>query len=136
MKERKQPETLRLRSIMPALTVNDLEVSLAWYRDVLGFHVAEEFSRDGKLMGVRLQAGAVVLLLAQDDFAKGRDRTKGVALRLFCATLQEIDALAAAIVERGGVLAHPPRDESWGTRDFAVVDPDGFQLSITTLPRG
>jgi glyoxalase/bleomycin resistance protein/dioxygenase superfamily protein len=49
MKERRQPETLRLRAVMPALTVNDIQASLAWYRDVLGFVVAEEYSWDEKV---------------------------------------------------------------------------------------
>jgi catechol 2,3-dioxygenase-like lactoylglutathione lyase family enzyme len=85
MQERKQPETLRLRAVMPALTVNDIQVSIAWYRDVLGFVVVEEYPRDGKLMGAQLRAGTVELLLAQDDFAKGQ-RQKGAAFRLFCVT--------------------------------------------------
>ena len=29
MQERRQPETLRLRAVMPALTVNDIQVSIA-----------------------------------------------------------------------------------------------------------
>ena len=36
MEKRKQPETLRLRSAMPAMTVNDLEKTIVWYRDILG----------------------------------------------------------------------------------------------------
>jgi uncharacterized glyoxalase superfamily protein PhnB len=132
MKERRQPETLRLRGLMPALTVNDLETSLAWYRDVLGFIVAEEIRREDRLVAVRLQAGSVELLLGQDDFAKGRDRAKGVGLRLYGTTGQDIDQLAAAIQERGGRLAQEPRDQPWGARDFAVVDPDGFLISIST----
>ena len=63
------------------------------------------------------------------------DRAKGVALRLYCITGQDIDQLAAAIQSRGGKLAQEPRDEPWGTRDFAVVDPDGFLISITTPVR-
>jgi uncharacterized glyoxalase superfamily protein PhnB len=132
MKERQKPETLRLRRVMPSLTVNDLQASAAWYRDVLGFIVAEEYKQDGKVMGVRLQAGATELLLGQDDFAKGRDRGKGAGLRLFCVTAQDIDELAAAVRARGGKLAQEPTDQPWGTRDFAVVDPDGFNISITT----
>lgn len=134
MQERKQPETLRLRAIMPAITATDLQASVAWYRDVLGFTVAEEHRRDGKLMGVQLRAGAVQVLLAQDDFAKGRDRQKGVGLRLFCTTAQDVDQLAAGIKERGGKLAKEPTDQPWGTRDFAVVDPDGFNISVSTEP--
>ena len=132
MKERQQPETLRLRGLMPALVVNDLETSLAWYRDVLGFIVTKEIRREDRLVAAHLAAGSIVLLLGQDDFAKGRDRAKGVALRLHCVTGQDIDQLAAAVQERGGKLAHEPRDQPWGARDFAVVDPDGFQISIST----
>lgn len=130
MQERKQPETLRLRDVSPSLTVNDLQASVAWYRDVLGFTVAEEYEMDGKVMGVRLVAGSATFLLGQDDFAKGRDRQKGVGFRLFCETAQDIDELAAAIKARGGKLSQEPTDQPWGARDFAVVDPDGFNISI------
>jgi len=131
MHERKQPETLRLRSVMPALTVNDIAASLAWYRDVLGFLVTREMQHEGKLVGALLKAGTVELLLSQDNFAKGRDRQKGVGLRLYAVTGQDIDQLAEAIASRGGVLVQPPKDQPWGTRDFAVTDPDGFQISIS-----
>ena len=132
MQERKQPETLRLRAVMPALTVNDIQASIAWYRDVLGFIVAEEYPRDGKVMGARLQAGTVEVLLAQDDFAKGRDRKKGVGFRLFCITRQDVDRFAADVRARGGQLSQEPTDQPWGARDFAIVDPDGFNISIST----
>ncbi len=120
---------------MPSLTVNDVAASLAWYRDVLGFIVAEEIRREDRLVAVRLQAGTVEVLLGQDDFAKGRDRKKGVGLRLYGVTGQDIDQLAAAVKERGGELVQEPQDQPWGTRDFAVVDPDGFQISISTEVR-
>ena len=129
---RQQPPTTRLRSIMPVLTVNDVEESLAWYRDVLGFYVAQEMKLDGKLMGASLKAGAAEILLTQDDFAKSGDRKKGVGFRLYCTTAMEIDELAEAIEARGGVLSQKPKSQSWGVRDFAVTDPDGFQISIST----
>lgn len=125
-------ETLRLRSVMPSLTVNDLQASVAWYRDVLGFVVAEEYEWEGKVMGARLKADSLEMLLSQDDFAKGKDRVKGAGLRLYCVTAQDIDQLAAGVRERGGKLSQEPTDQPWGTRDFAIVDPDGFILSITT----
>jgi lactoylglutathione lyase len=133
MQERKQPETLRLRDVTPALTVNDLQASVAWYRDVLGFTVAEEYQSDGKVMGVRLIAGSATFLLGQDDFAKGRDRQKGAGQRLYCETGQDVDQLAATIKERGGKLSQEPTDQPWGARDFAIVDPDGFIISIMTV---
>lgn len=127
---RRQPETLRLKSLRPCLTVNDLAASLAWYRDVVGFHVAEEMKQDGRLNGVSLRAGAVELILVQDDFAKGRDRDKGVGLSLYCNTRQDLDRLAKSIERRGGKLAQQPTQQPWGARDFALVDPDGFKIIV------
>ncbi len=132
MEERKQPETLRLQAVMPAMTVGDVRKSIAWYRDVMGFVVAEEMKREEQLVGAVLQAGDSRFLLGQDDFQKGRDRPKGVGFRLYCTTVQDIDTLAADIQSRGGVLAQEPTDQPWGARDFAVVDPDGFMISIST----
>lgn len=127
---RRQPETLRLRSTAPALTASDLQRSIAFYRDVLGFMAGEEWRANGVLAGIELKAGAVSFMLSQDDFAKGRDRKKGVGLRLRCQTAQDLDRLAAQIKARGGVLDQEPQDMPWGERLFAISDPDGFKLSF------
>ena len=48
---RQQPESLRLRSIAASFTVNDLQKSVAWYRDVLGFYPGERWETNGGLRG-------------------------------------------------------------------------------------
>src|SRR5881409_3446750 len=75
--QRQQPESLRLRSMAASLTVRDLERSIAWYRDVLGFVVGERWEEGGQVRGIQMKAGACDLMLGQDDFAKGQDRKKG-----------------------------------------------------------
>jgi catechol 2,3-dioxygenase-like lactoylglutathione lyase family enzyme len=132
LQARRQPESLRLRSVGASFTVNDIQKSLDYYRDVLGFTVKERWEKDGALHGVELVAGCVSFWLGQDDWKKGRDRAKGQGFRMYCATAQDIDALAAAIRERGGTLAEEPKDEPWGGRDFAVVDPDGFKITFAS----
>lgn len=125
----------KLSSVAPSLTVNDLQKSLSWYRDVIGFAVRQRWERDGKLMGVELEAGSVTFMIGQDDWKKGRDRKKGEAFRLYCETTQNVDALAAAIVARGGKLDHPPMDQPWGAREFTLTDPDGFKITIAKPTR-
>jgi len=132
LQARQPPESLRLRSASPSFTVNDIQKSLAFYRDVLGFTVKESWEKDGALHGVELTAGSVSFWLGQDDWKKGRDRAKGQGFRMYCGTAQDIDTLARQIRERGGVLAEEPKDEPWGGRDFAVVDPDGFKITIAS----
>lgn len=121
---------LSMDSASPAFTVNDLEKSLAWYRDVVGFVVEDRWEQDGKLTGVQLRAGDVTFMLGQDDWKKGRDRKKGEGLRIYCTTTQDVDALAEKIKSRGGLLDHPPQDQPWGAREFALTDPDGFKITI------
>src|SRR5437867_8772258 len=70
--------SLALSEASPSFTVNDLEKSLAWYRDVLGFGVEETWKDDAKkVIGVSLRAGDVSFMIGQDDWKKGRDRKKG-----------------------------------------------------------
>ncbi|MGH7617086.1 MAG: VOC family protein [Gemmatimonadaceae bacterium] len=114
-----------------SLTVKDLRASLAWYRDVLGFHVEREHEREGKLRAVSLAAGTVRVLLNQDDGAKGWDRAKGEGFSLQFITSQSVDDIAARVKKAGGTLASEPADMPWGVRMFRVVDPDGFKLTIS-----
>lgn len=122
---------LALRSASPSFTVNNLDRSLAWYRDVLGFGVEETWKNDdGKVMGVSLKAGDVSFMIGQDDFKKGRDRKKGEGFRIYCETKKSVDDLAKLIESKGGRLDHRPTDQSWGVRDISLTDPDGFKITI------
>lgn len=130
--KRRFPETLRLRSVSAGLTVGDLQKSVAWYRDVLGFVVGEEWKRDGMTTGYELLAGAARFFLGQDDWAKGRDRVKGVGCRLHLATAQNVDDIAAGAKKAGAKLDTEPDTAPWGARYFTITDPDGFKLTISS----
>jgi uncharacterized glyoxalase superfamily protein PhnB len=122
---------LTLRAVAPSFTVDDVQKSLAWYRDVMGFAVGERWEDKGKLMGVELQAGPSSFMIGQDDWAKGHHRIKGAGFRLYCRTDQDVDRLAEGIKARGGSLLQEPKDEEWGGRAFTVQDPDGFKITIS-----
>jgi predicted enzyme related to lactoylglutathione lyase len=124
---RRRPETLRLRAVMPILEVSDLERSVSWYRDILGFVVAEELREEGRLIAAQLKAGKVRFLLEQETTPPAGGRGHGV--HLYCATRQDVTRLAGVIQERGGVIEQAP-DDSHGGRDFTIVDPDGYRISI------
>jgi uncharacterized glyoxalase superfamily protein PhnB len=132
---RVQPESFRAREMTASLTVKDLRQSVAWYRDLLGFTVDREIERDGKLRGVALKAGAVRILLNQDDGARGFDRVKGEGFSLQFITTQSVDEIADRIKSHGGALDAEPADMPWGVRAFRVRDPDGFRFAISSERR-
>jgi len=130
--EREQPESLRVRTLTNSLTVNDLEASIRWYRDVLGFMVEGDVVRNGVRTGARLKAGTMVLRLGQDDWGKGRDRVKGVGQRFYLSTDQDVDKIAARIKASGGKLDSEPESfPQFGVRAFSITDPQGFGFTIS-----
>ena len=123
---------LQVKGAVPSLTCNDLNKSIQFYEG-LGFAIEERWEEDGKLRGAMLRAGNARLGLDQDDWKKGRDRVKGVGMRIWFATTQDIDSLARRAKSNGIKLTREPYDE-WGMKGFDVTDPDGFLLSISTEP--
>jgi uncharacterized glyoxalase superfamily protein PhnB len=128
--ERGQPESFRGRSLSASLTVSDLQRSIAWYRDVLGFTIGQQYEREGRPMAVTVKAGAVQLLIGQDNGARGSNRAKGEGFSLMITTAQNVDEIAQRIRERGGTLDSEPEDTSWGGRVIRLRDPDGFRIAI------
>jgi uncharacterized glyoxalase superfamily protein PhnB len=120
------------KTLEASLTVNDPKRSAGWYRDVLGFTIDKEYERGGRLIAIALRAGAVRMLLTQDDGAKGADRKKGEGFSMQLSTAQDIDGLARRAKEAGAVLDSEPAD-AWGARVFRLRDPDGFRLVISSL---
>jgi uncharacterized glyoxalase superfamily protein PhnB len=115
-----------------SFTVKDLQRSLAWYRDVVGFTVGQEFERDGVVRAIEVLAGSVRFVIGQDDGAKGWDRKKGEGFSLQLTTTQDIDSIARRVTSHGYPLELEPTDMPWGVRLFRVKDPDGFNLSVSS----
>ena len=128
-------QTLRGKSVMPSLTVNDLEASQKFFEG-LGFEVEEKWEDHGKLMGLMLKAGECRLGLSQDDGKKGRDRVKGVGMSLYVEADNDIDQIAATAKAAGISLKSEPADTDWGSRAFEVTEPSGFAITITSPSKG
>jgi uncharacterized glyoxalase superfamily protein PhnB len=122
-------KTLRGTSVMPSLTVNDLQQSLDFFA-ALGFEVEDRWEHNGVLLGAMLRAGDARLGVSQDDGAKGRDRVKGVGMRIYIEADDNIDEVAARAKAAGVTLTREPHDTDWGSRAFEVTEPSGFALTI------
>ena len=122
---------LRVKTITPTLTVDDIQESIRFF-ERLGFGVGERWEDQGTLVGVMMQGGDLEIGLSQDDWKKGRDRQKGVGLRLHLTTTQNIDQIAERARKAGVRLDTEPRDTEWGTRAFDVTEPSGFKITISS----
>lgn len=125
------PQAMTLRM---ELLVVDVDRSLAFYRDVLGFTLDR---RDPGYASIR--HGQVVLGLApiaklperDGYFTQERlatDRGLGVEIVL---EVDDVDHVLAHVMAAGYPIHDPLQGRPWGLRDFRIVDPDGYYLRLT-----
>jgi uncharacterized glyoxalase superfamily protein PhnB len=128
-------EAVLISAIVPTLTVDDLQKSIAFY-EALGFAIEDRWEEKGTLRGVMLRAGKTQIGLNQDDWKKGRDRTKGIGVRVSISTPTpaSVDEIAKRAKNAGITLKSEPRDTEWNSRAFELTDPTGFVLTIFSEP--
>ena len=123
-------EAVQISAVIPTLTVDDLQKSITFYK-ALGFAIDEQWEEKGTLLGVMLRAGQTQIGLNQDDWKKGRDRNKGIGVRLSISTTPAaVEEIARRARNAGITLTSDPHDTEWKSRAFEVSDPSGFLLTI------
>ncbi|MBL8982329.1 MAG: VOC family protein [Gemmatimonadetes bacterium] len=117
-----------------SITCKDLDASIRFYRDGIGFAVLNTYENEGKVVAAVIGAGECRIVLNQDDGKLGWDRIKGQGfyLQINVATPADVDAAAARIAAAGGKLLSEPADRPWGVRMFPFNDLDGFKLGVST----
>ena len=116
------------------LPVTDVERSLAWYQDRLGYEVLHEFVESGMRMGI-----AMTHPNGGPDFAIRCDPERARAAAGFdyfaigVPGREAIEALAAMFTERGDDHAGVERTPV-GWVLLGVQDPDGHAVRFYTVP--
>ncbi len=119
-----------------ALTVDDFDQALAFYRDALGLEQLADWSTDDGRV-VLLEAGRATLELfdqAQaatvDEIEAGRRVSGKVRLAL---GVPDSEQKARQLIAAGADEVAPPVTTPWGDRNARVQAPDGMQLTLFTV---
>jgi lactoylglutathione lyase len=118
-----------------ALTVDDFDAALAFYRDALGLEqVADWSGENGRV--VLLEAGRATLELFDEpqaayvDSIEAGSRVSGTVR--FAVEVEDSDAAAARLIAAGAAEVAPPVTTPWGDRNARIEAPDGMQLTLFT----
>jgi methylmalonyl-CoA/ethylmalonyl-CoA epimerase len=118
-----------------ALTVDDYEKAVAFYRDGLGLEPGDIWSGSGRAQV--FAGGKAMLEIFDQDYAKYVDETE-VGERLsgpyrFAIQVADIKAAVERAVAHGGKLIHEPVETPWKDRNARVQAPDGMQITLFQL---
>jgi lactoylglutathione lyase len=124
-----------VKELRLALTVDDFDEALAFYRDTLGLDVRDMWVAEGS-RGVLLEAGSATLELFDegqaamvDEIEVGR-RVAGKVRIAF--EVEDSRAGADALVAAGAERLGGPVETPWRDVNVRLVAPDGMQLTLFT----
>ena len=125
------------------ITVNDVDESLAFYRDALGLEVQNDVSSGAfrwVTLGSPTQPGVSIVLSVPhagrsqaDGDALQELLTKGVLPMIIFRT-DDVDATFERVRASGAEVLQEPMDQGWGPRDCAFRDPSGNTVRIAQAP--
>jgi catechol 2,3-dioxygenase-like lactoylglutathione lyase family enzyme len=125
------------------ITVNDLDESLAFYRDALGLEVRNDVASGGfrwVTLGSATQPGVQIVL---SEPHAGRSQADGDALQelltkgvlpMTIFRTGDLDATFEKVRASGAEVLQEPIDQPWGPRDCAFRDPSGNMVRISQGP--
>jgi len=108
------------------LEVNNLEESLQFYQDVLGFQM-ESHEADAEPPIASLKSGSLRITLVQ-QIETMLKRGRGVH---FVLGVCDLDHFYESLQGKQ-IQVTEPRDEGWGGRFVSLQDPDGYRLFFVT----
>ena len=123
---------MEVTSCAPLLNVADIEASLAFWRDLLGFEVATRFESGGRLAFASLQAGEARLMLnAHGGDPAARKARPGYTDAVIYFSVASVRRLVDDLRAKGFDAPEPTR-EDYGVDEVLVRDPDGYEIGYTS----
>ena len=122
-----------LKKLTPNLIVSNVERSVAFYRDVLGFSVGPTVPDAAPYVFAIVQSGPVEIFLnapepAIAEYPAFKDRPIGGTLTLFIE-VTDIERVHKELAENVRIVM--PLEHKWyGVTEFAFADPDGYLITI------
>ncbi len=122
------------------ITVNDVDESLAFYRDALGLSVRQDVSSGGfrwVTLGSEEQPELGIVL---SEPHAGRSQADGDTLQELVTkgalgpivfASDDVDAAFESIRSSGAEVLQEPIDQPWGPRDCAFRDPSGNMVRLS-----
>ena len=123
-----------LHGMQPVLAVPDVNETVAFYRDVLGFHV--DFVHGDPPVHARVCAdptySSPTVHIRFEPLEAGASANPSVYLWLHVG--KGLDRLFETYRDRGVEIIREPEDRPWGLRQFIIKDCNGYLLSISAEP--
>ncbi|MCX3059966.1 VOC family protein [Streptomyces beihaiensis] len=131
-----ESSTPRAPAVWPTLQANDAHALIDFLVDTVGFLRTAVHEDGGRVAHAQLdwpEGGGVMLGSYKPETGAGTWSVPPGTFGAYVVTA-EVDALYERLVGAGVKILREITDESYGNRDFAILDPEGNKWSFGTYP--
>ena len=135
------------QKVVPHLSYEDPFAALTWLCRVFGFTEVKRFDRGEDNLTARLRGpdGGVVMISGSEDdfkvwmreraprFEEATGRSWPLLTHAVTVFVDDVDAHFERSERQGAVVLTAPKDQPWGVRSYAALDPEGHQWEFATV---
>ena len=123
---------MTLQTCRPLLNVADIETSLKFWRDLIGFEETTRFEHEGHLAFANLRSGEIELMLNArgGDPEPRRARPHYTEAVLYFGVISVHDLVRE--LRAKGCEAPDPERQEYGVDEIVLRDPDGYEIAFTS----
>jgi uncharacterized glyoxalase superfamily protein PhnB len=139
--------TRHRQRVVAHLSYEDPFAAVAWLRRVFGLTEVKRFDRGEDNLTARLRGpdGGVVMISGQDDdfktwmreraprFEEPTGRSWPLLTHAITVIVDDVDAHFERTEREGAAVLTAPKDQPWGVRSYAALDPEGHQWEFATV---
>ncbi|HJT71085.1 MAG TPA: VOC family protein [Terriglobales bacterium] len=119
----------KLQSISPFFIVSDVEKSLSFYGDRLGFAATFREPAQNPFFAIVARDGGQIFLKSDSSVSPLPNPVRHPGMRWDAyIAVPDPDGLAAEFAANGAEFSSPLQDTHDGLRGFEIADPDGYTL--------
>jgi uncharacterized glyoxalase superfamily protein PhnB len=111
----------KFEQVTPILCVHDVDASIAYYTETLGFTDHWCWGDPTAFGGVRRDGFEIF-------FCKDGQGSPGTWMSIW---VDDVDAFHQDLQARGADIRQPPTNFDWGVRELNVADPDGHRIRFS-----
>ena len=122
---------MTIRSMYPRLVVSDAAKAIDFYVAAFGAEETERYTDDGgKIVHAAVKIGDIAIAVKDEGDGDPAPTSLGGSPVILALTVDDADAVGAAMERAGATVIYPIRDQEYGSRGGRLADPFGHLWMI------
>ena len=119
----------KLTGVAPILLVNDINVSVDYYRDTMGFSVIEIYGSPANFALIQRDDLVLMFAKAPPDLIKPNWKIVEKTCNVYF-WVNDVESLYKEFIDNGAIIDYSLYTAPYGVKEFGISDPDEYDIAF------